>query len=116
MKSKATLIEGAFNKVLGHNGFEELFKFNEMDIEDKLKRTQIETNKINAGVLTVNEVRQEYGLEPVPWGDVPNNLNNNQLMDSSTVDNVDISAIKRYENNLNRAKWLSEWEAPRNDW
>ncbi len=116
MKSKATLIEGAFNKVLGHNGFEELFKFNEMDIEDKLKRTQIETNKINAGVLTVNEVRQEYGLEPVPWGDVPNNLNNNPLMDSSTVDNVDISAIKRYENNLNRAKWLSEWEAPRNDW
>ena len=116
MKSKATLIEGAFNKVLGHNGFEELFKFNEMDIEDKLKRTQIETNKINAGVLTVNEVRQEYGLEPVPWGDVPNNLNNNPLMDSSTVDNVDISAIKRYENNLNRAKWLSEWEAPRDDW
>ena len=114
MKSKATLIEGAFNKVLGHNGFEEVFQFHEMDIEDKLKRTQIETNKINAGILTVNEVRQEYGLEPVPWGDVPNNMNNS--LDSSTVDDVELSTMKRYENNLNRAKWLSEWEAPRNDW
>lgn len=117
MKSKATLIEGAFNKALGHNGFEEVFRFNEMDIEDKLKRTQIETNKINAGVLTVNEVRQEYGLDPVPWGDVPNTMmNSNPLMDSSTVDNTDISTLKRYENNLNRAKWLSEWEAPKNGW
>ena len=116
MKAKATIIEGAFNKALGHNGFEEVFQFNEMDIEDKLKRTQIETNKINAGVLTVNEVRQGYGLESVPWGETPNTMMNNNPMDSSTVDNVDISTIKRYENNLNKAKWLSNWEAPRNDW
>ncbi|WP_405286379.1 phage portal protein [Methanobrevibacter sp.] len=116
MKAKATIIEGAFNKVLGHNGFEELFQFNEMDIEDKLKRTQIETNKINAGVLTVNEVRQDYGLEPVPWGNVPQNMSNNPLMDSSTVDDFDINTLKRFENNLNKAKLLSEWEAPRNDW
>lgn len=116
MKAKATLIEGAFNKVLGHNGFEEMFQFNDMDIEDKLKRSQIETNKINSGVLTVNEVRQEYGLEPVAWGNMPNNMQNNPLMDSNTVDNINLMDIKRYENNLNKAKWLSNWEAPDDGW
>lgn len=116
MKAKATLIEGAFNKCLGHNGFEEVFQFNEMDIEDKLKRSQIETNKINSGVLTVNEVRQEYGLEPVAWGNIPNSMQTNPLMDSSTVDNVNLMDVKRYENNLNKAKWLSNWEAPSDGW
>ena len=105
MKAKATLIEGAFNKCLGHNGFEELFQFNEMDIEDKLKRSQIETNQLNSGVLTVNEVRKNYGWEPVIWGDTPNTM----MMDSYNEDVPMDDSLKRYENNLNKAKWLGYW-------
>ena len=105
MKAKATLIEGAFNKCLGHNGFEEVFQFNEMDIEDKLKRSQIETNQLNSGVLTVNEVRKNYGWEPVIWGDTPNTM----MMDSYNEDVPMDDSLKRYENNLNKAKWLGYW-------
>lgn len=84
MNAKGKFIEDAFNKVLGHNGFDEFFSFNEMDIEDKLKRAQIESTKINSNVLTVNEVRKGYGLEPVAWGDEPNNIAMN------STDNVDL--------------------------
>lgn len=114
MKAKATIIEGAFNKCLGHNGFEEVFQFNEMDIEDKLKRSQIETNQINSNVLTVNEVRSSYGYDPVPWGDIPNNMMSPDSIGNPSLEGVDtmglgIDGLKRYENNLNKAKWLSYW-------
>ena len=114
MNAKARIIEGAFNKVLGHNGFREQFLFNEMDIEDKLKRTQIEQNKLNSGVVTVNEVRKEYGLEPVPWGDLPNTLQNNQLTNPSLANNtnVDDGVLKRYKNNLVQADLLNTWRRP----
>lgn len=108
MNAKAKLIEGAFNKKLGHNGFQELFQFNEMDIEDKLKRTQIEMNKLNAGVVTVNEVRSDYGLEPVPWGDVPNTLSND-LNSNELVNEDNVSVFKRFKNNVLNSGLLSEW-------
>ena len=117
MKAKATIIEGAFNKCLGHNGFHELFQFNEMDIEDKLKRSQIENSQINTGVLTVNEVRARYGLDPVVWGDIPNNqimmdsMNTqapNDILNSNGL-NISVPDLKQYENNLNKAKWTGYW-------
>ena len=108
MNAKARLIEGAFNKKLGHNGFQELFQFNEMDIEDKLKRTQIEMNKLNSGVVTVNEVRKDYGLEPVPWGDVPNTLSND-LNSNELVNEDNVSVFKRFKNNVLNSGLLSEW-------
>lgn len=107
MNAKARVIEGAFNKVLGHNGFREQFLFNEMDIEDKLKRTQIEQNKLNNGVVTVNEVRKDYGLEPVPWGDLPNTLQS--TMESSMENPVNNDILKRYKNNLVQADLLNQW-------
>lgn len=107
MNAKARVIEGAFNKVLGHNGFREQFLFNEMDIEDKLKRTQIEQNKLNNGVVTVNEVRKEYGLEPVPWGDLPNTLQS--TMESNMENPVNYDILKRYKNNLVQADLLNKW-------
>ena len=115
MNAKARLIEDAFNKKLGHNGFQELFQFNEIDIVDKLKRTQIEMNKLNSGVVTVNEVRRDYGLEPVPWGDVPNNistnLNNEELLDENNVE-----MLKRYKNNVVKSNVLSEWSNDYGKW
>lgn len=104
MNAKARIIEGAFNKVLGRNGFSEVFQFNEMDIEDKLKRTQIETNKLNSGVVTINEVRTEYGLEPVEWGDVPQSMTNKQ----SAPQDLE---FKRYKNNVYKSKVLDEWRS-----
>lgn len=71
MNAKAKFYEAAFNKVLGHNGFEEVFQFNEMDIEDELKRSQIESSHVRDGIRTVNEIRKQYGWEPVEWGDQP---------------------------------------------
>ena len=112
IKAKATIIEGAFNKCLGHNGFEEVFQFNEMDIEDKLKRSQIETNQLNSNVLTVNEVRSNYGYDPVPWGDVPNSMMMQTGFEEPLPGNelgLNMDALKRYENNLNKAKWLGYW-------
>ena len=108
IKAKSTLIEGAFNKVLGKNGFTELFQFNEMDIEDKLKRVQIEKVKLDTGIVTVNEVRSDYGLEPVDWGDVPLVLQQQGQAPSDT--GMDTDVMKRYNNMLYKSKVLSDYD------
>jgi phage portal protein BeeE len=71
MNAKAKFYEAAFNKTLGRNGFQEVFQFNEMDIEDELKRANIESTQIRDGVRTVNEIRKGYGWDPVDWGNEP---------------------------------------------
>ena len=73
LQGRAAFIEGAYNKALGHNGFEELFQFSDLDIEDKLNRAQIEDIRLKNGSLSINEVRSSYGEQPVPWGNVPMN-------------------------------------------
>ena len=108
IKAKATLIEGAFNKVLGHNGFDEMFTFNEMDIEDKLKRSQIEKIKLDSGVMTVNEVRSDYGLDPVEWGDTP--LSMQGQSEESTEEMLGADMMKRYNNNLYKAQIQSYYD------
>ena len=65
------LFEGAHNKVFGRSGFEELFGFTEMDLEDKEKRASIEDKQLRNGSTFVNEIRAGYGLDPVDWGDRP---------------------------------------------
>jgi hypothetical protein len=107
LKGKATLIEGAFNKVLGHNGFEEVFQFNELDIEDKLKRIQIEKTKLDTGVLTINEVRSGYGLDPVDWGDQPIFL---QQQEAPPEEAMGMDMMKRYNNNIYKAQLLSNYD------
>ena len=76
LQGRAAFIEGAFNKALGHSGFQELFKFTDLDIEDKLNRAQIENIRLQNGSLSINEVRSGYGEQPVPWGNVPMNYQN----------------------------------------
>lgn len=76
LQGRASIIEGAFNKALGHNGFNEVFRFNELDTEDKMNRAQIENIRLTNGSLSINEVRSKYGEEPVPWGNVPMNYSN----------------------------------------
>lgn len=70
-KGKARLFEDAYNRILGKGGFEEYFQYGEIDIEDKLKNAQIDNIQLNNGSITINEVRSKQELSPVPWGDTP---------------------------------------------
>lgn len=106
ISSHATTIEVAINKALRESGFSERFKFNMLDIEDKLRRVQIEQTKLNAGILTVNEVRDGYNLPPVEWGDVPNN--SNSFSSPFDYDIPNVNTIKKYKNKLVKSKALDD--------
>lgn len=66
-------IENAFNKALGRSGFKEVFEYNHMDLENKLTRAQIEDLQVKNGIKYINEIRTDYGLDTVPWGNTPMN-------------------------------------------
>lgn len=114
LDSNATIIEGAFNKILGHNGFREIFSFEPMDIEDKLQRARIEANKLSNGVVTVNEVRADYGLPPVEWGYMPNTFyqsHGTQISDEPEEYTMK-SDLNRYKNKIIKSDLMSEWWRP----
>lgn len=62
---KAKLFEDAFNKVLGRSAFREFFKYNELDIEDRLVKAQIDDIRLGNGTSTINEIRASYGQPPL---------------------------------------------------
>ena len=104
MNAKAKFYESAFNKALGRNGFDEVFQFNEMDIEDELKRANIESTQIRDGVRTVNEIRKTYGWNPVEWGNEPlgygqAGINNTNLFDTT----VDDKSLRLENKSLSKA-------------
>lgn len=88
-KGKAKLFEKAYSKILGRSIFDEIFEYADLDIQDTKERAEIENIRINNGSLTINEVRQGYGQEPVAWGDNPkNNINddiNSQLSNMGLI-------------------------------
>ena len=86
VNSVAETIEGAFNNVLQANGFLESFHFNPIDLTDQLEETQIRMMELESGLKTINEVRVDMGLETVPWGAKPLNLN---PVNESSVEPVD---------------------------
>lgn len=47
------------------------FRFLFTDIDDDLERDKLRSSRLKNGVITVNEVREEDGLDPVSWGDEP---------------------------------------------
>jgi len=55
-----------FAKRLGWDEFE--FVFNDLESRDELVEATLQINLLNAGVLTVNEVRAMRGLAPVDRG------------------------------------------------
>ena len=75
VNSVAETIEGAFNNALQRNGFQESFKFNPIDLTDQMEETQIRMMELESGLRTINEIRIDMGLETVPWGSKPLNLN-----------------------------------------
>lgn len=108
LQGRAAFIEGAFNKSLGHNGFDELFEFSDLDIEDKLNRAQIEDIRLKNGSLSINEVRSTYGDEPVAWGNVPMNYQNYavtpNLMNPTSIEPLGIDkaidTVQKYKSKL----------------
>lgn len=110
LQGRASFIEGAFSKALGHNGFDEVFQFSDLDIEDKLNRAQIENIRLQNGSLSINEVRSGYGEEPVPWGNVPMNYQNYALtpnaMNPSMIEPLGgdiskaITTVQKYKSQL----------------
>ena len=52
-----------FGKRLGWGEFE--FVFNDLDARDEMQEVQIQTALLQAGVLTVDEVRAQRGLRPL---------------------------------------------------
>lgn len=73
LSGECKTIENAFNKVLGRSGFKEIFEYNSMDLENKLVRAQIEDLQVKNGVKYINEIRADYGLDSVAWGNTPMN-------------------------------------------
>ena len=108
LNPKAKFYEAAFNKVLGRNGFNEVFSFNEIDIEDELKRANIEGMQVRDGIRTVNEVRKDYGWDPVDWGDYPINNNNLDVL-TEDLGMKSLENGRRYKNNLYKSGLLENW-------
>jgi Phage portal protein len=52
-----------FGKKLGWHEFE--FCFNDLESRDEMQELEIQTSLLQAGVLTVNEVRAMRGLGPI---------------------------------------------------
>lgn len=93
------IIENSFNKVIGRSGFKEIFEYNHMDLENKLTRAQIEDLQLGKGVKSINEVRGDYGLSPVEWGDLP--LNQELTMSPNNLGAADYkSEVKSLEKAL----------------
>ena len=65
------ILSSEFNRIFNAYGFETELYWDELDIEDKSERANIENLQLNNGLRTINEVRESYGLEPVLWGDEP---------------------------------------------
>ena len=73
----AETIEGAFNQALSRNGFSEVFQFEPIDLTDKLEEMNIRRMELETGLKTINEIRNDMGLDVVSWGDQPLNYNPN---------------------------------------
>lgn len=93
VNSVAETIEGAFNNALQRNGFQESFHFNPIDLTDQMEETQIDVMNLQAGILTINEIRIERGLETVPWGNQPLSM-----MPSVSYDNTPDTGDEQLDN------------------
>lgn len=101
--AETTLISSEFNRVLHNFGFESELYFNELDIENKKERADIENQQLQAGVRTINEVRNGYGLEPVLWGDEP-------LINTSLLDVTDSTGSQEVTESLKNLYDTYRWE------
>lgn len=67
-------VEDAFNETLKHHGFTERFYYQDMDVIDELYDAQVAEVYLRNGVKTIDEVRNELGLDKLkttPWSNYP---------------------------------------------
>lgn len=65
-EGKSTMITDAFNSCLRYHGFSERFTFNSMDITDDLYQAQVDEIYLRNNVKTVDEVRNNLGMDKLP--------------------------------------------------
>ena len=110
----AETVEGAFNQALGRNGFSEVFEFNPIDLTDKMEEMQIRKMELETGLRTVNEIRNDLGLEPVPWGDEPTGLSTEPepepAIEPNTGDEELDNAFKLINNSVNDIYANNPWD------
>lgn len=70
-------IETLFTNSFHARGRKESFQFDELDIESPISRAELHKLYLDSQVLTVNEVRENLGLEKVVYGDAPLNRGGN---------------------------------------
>ena len=61
---------------------------------------------MDTGVVTVNEVRSGYGLDPVEWGDLPLMLQGQG--EGGGEEEMAMDMMKRYNNNIYRAGLITK--------
>jgi len=90
IKPYLKMLENAINKSIIPEFFQEddppvKFEFKPVDhTEEQIEHTQA-MDQLDRDVITINEIRQKKGMEPVEWGDVP-------LSSRNQVENVDINS------------------------
>lgn len=71
-EGECKFIENAFNNTLKHHGFSERFHYQQMDVIDELYNAQVDEILIRTGVKTVDEARNERGMDKLTsnmWND-----------------------------------------------
>ena len=105
-QGKAKLFEDQYNKVLGRSTFHEFFQYNDLDIEDKLVKAQIEDIRIKNGTLLPNEVRKSYGQEPIYDQSALPSAQKNLNMYKSALEHEGLlrkqNQVQNYGTNINR--------------
>lgn len=72
-----TQLENVWTYQFLHRWFSEDIKISfdlGKDLMEKETLSSIRSTQLQSGVRTINEIREEDGLEPVPWGDEPFNM------------------------------------------
>ena len=64
-EGRSKFITEPLNHTFKHEGFTERISFNKLDVKDELVEAQKNEILIRSGVKTRNEVRTEYGLDPI---------------------------------------------------
>ncbi len=72
-----------------------------------MTRAQIEDIQLKNGVKSINEVRNDYGLNPVDWGDLP--LNQDLLMSPNNATYNNMVEFKSLEKALTMERLRKEY-------
>ena len=101
--AETSLISSEFNRIFKDFGYDSELVFNELDIENKQERASIESQQLQTGVRTINEVRSGYGWEPVLWGDEP-------LINRPLLDVTDSTGTQSVEDSIKALHETYKWD------